>query len=117
MGTILFICKESPYQLEKTTTLINMAFAAQQEGHDVKIFMYMDGVYSPFREQHLETGKTISQLLSDLIQNGAEVNLCGECVKTRGLRKDGDFIEGIKVGGLLEGLAYTLETADRVINL
>ena len=117
MGTILLICKESPYQKEKTSTLINIAFAAQQEGHKVIIFMYMDGVYSPFREQHIEKGKTISQLLSELIQNGAEINLCGECVKTRGLRAEGDFIEGIKIGGLLEGLAFPLESADRVINL
>ncbi len=116
LGTILFISKESPYQKENTSTLINMALAAQQEGHNVKIFMYMDGVYGPYKEQHLESGKTFSELFSDLIKNGAEIQLCSECVKTRGLTKE-DLIEGVVVGGLFKGLAIPLEEADRIINL
>jgi len=116
MGTILFISKEAPYQKENTSTLINMAMAAQQEGHKVKIFMYMDGIYGPFREQHLESGKTFSELFSDLIKNGAEIQLCGECVKTRGLTSE-HLIEGVVVGGLLKGFTEPLEEADRIINL
>ena len=117
LGKILFISKESPYQQEKTTTLINMALAARDEGHQVVIFMYMDGVYGPFREQHLEKGKPISELFSELIKKGAEIHLCGECVNTRGLKEGQDFIEGVNIGGLYTGLVVPLEGADRVINL
>ncbi|MHA1145380.1 MAG: DsrE family protein [Candidatus Helarchaeota archaeon] len=116
MGKIVFISKETPYQHEKTSTLINMATAALQEGHEVSIFMYMDGVYGPFREQHLEKGKTFSQLFAELIKNGAVISLCSECVKTRGLSKD-DLIEGVKIGGIYSGLALPLEEADRIISL
>ncbi len=117
MGKIVFISKESPYQQEKTTTLINMALAALEEGHQVVIFMYMDGVYGPFREQHLKKGKTISKYFSELIEKGAEIHLCSECVNTRGLKEDRDFIKGVNIGGLYVGLVVPLEEADRVINL
>ncbi|MHA1269892.1 MAG: DsrE/DsrF/TusD sulfur relay family protein [Candidatus Helarchaeota archaeon] len=118
MGTILFISKETPYQTENTTTLINMAKAAQDEGHKVIIFMYMDGIYGALKGQFLEKGKAISEIFKKLIENGAEINLCNVCVKTRGFNeKDGNFIEGVKIGGLFKGLTISMEQADRVISL
>jgi sulfur relay (sulfurtransferase) complex TusBCD TusD component (DsrE family) len=44
--------------------------------------------------------------VSSLADKGAEIIACGVCVNARGLQGGKDYVEGVRVGGLLQTAAW-----------
>lgn len=117
MATLGFLLTTGPYQVQNYETLTKTAEAALDKGHQVKIFMYLDGVYNPIK---LQTFPDLDILPKDrlqtLLEKGAEVIACGICVNARGLEGGKDFLEGVKVGGLPD-FAEIVGDVDRLVTL
>lgn len=117
MATLGFLLTTGPYQVQNYETLAKTAEAALDKGHQVKIFMYLDGVYNPIK---LQTFPDLDILPKDrlqtLLEKGAEVIACGICVNARGLEGGKDFLEGVKIGGLPD-FAEIVGDVDRLVTL
>lgn len=95
-----------------------ISFAHQKAlkgGHEpVAIWLNVRGVYlaDKKRASHVhglmaESGKSIQNMLTDFINDGGQVIMCGVCSKAAGLTKE-DYIDGVVMGKwpLIEGLLF-----------
>jgi tRNA 2-thiouridine synthesizing protein D len=116
MGKLLFVLCETPFQSERVDHALNIADAAIKIGHDVSIFLFMDGVYNMTRTQNGTPFKVkaVSQRLKELIGKGVEVNCCRLCKEIRGV-EDSLTTEGIETTGVAE-LNDAIAEADAVIS-
>jgi tRNA 2-thiouridine synthesizing protein D len=106
-----------PFQFENWETAANIAEAALDKGHDVRIFYYLDGVYNPIKYQTFPDLEVMPKdRVAKLVEKGADIIACGICVNARGLEKGKDYIEGVKVGGLPD-FAEIVGDVDRLITL
>jgi tRNA 2-thiouridine synthesizing protein D len=92
---------DSPFQHESAEQVYEIAQTAIRKGHEVNIFMMMDGVYNLISSQKSESlnMKTISERLSDLIEKGVKVTICRVCMELRGLEEK-LLPSGSDVGGI-----------------
>ncbi len=117
MATIGFVFNNSPYKGQNLETLYNMAIAALNKNHKVFIYLNYDGVYTPMKNQvPLKGSKNPRELISRLIEKGAEVFCSGIDVKTRGIDSSKFFVDGVKYGSLSD-LSEAIAGADRLITL
>lgn len=117
MATIGFLLTTGPYQYENADTLYNIASAALDKGHGVKIFQYLDGVYNPVAAQAFPDLSVLPKdKVASLLERGATVIACGICVNARGLEGGKGYVEGARVGGLPD-FAEIVADVDRLITL
>lgn len=113
---IAFQTMISPYTYEDTDTIINMAEAAVNKGHEVAIFLFADSVLAiNGAVKPLKIDRDIPKKMGDLIQKGVEVHICGICFQYRGLDRE-EIIPGAKLSGLPE-LASIIAEYDRFVSL
>jgi sulfur relay (sulfurtransferase) complex TusBCD TusD component (DsrE family) len=98
----ILLC-DSPFQHESVDHAMEIARASLRKGHGVNIYLMMDGVYGPNPAQNGEPFKTrsVSERLSELIEEGASVSTCRVCSEIRGVG-EGLLPEGVDVGGLFD---------------
>jgi len=98
----ILLC-DSPFQHESVDHAMEIARASLRKGHGVNIYLMMDGVYAPNPTQNGEPFKTrsVSERLSELIEEGASVSTCRVCSEIRGVG-EGLLPEGVDVGGLFD---------------
>ena len=101
-GLTIFI-SYSPFQNESVDHALMIAETARRKGHDVNIYLMMDGVYNPITYQNGEPFKVTptSEKLTKLIRSGVNVSTCRVCMELRGVRKE-DIPEEVDVGGLFD---------------
>jgi tRNA 2-thiouridine synthesizing protein D len=117
MATIGFLVTRSPLQYEHVDTASAIAEAALDKGHQVKLFLYLDGTYTPNQYQTFPDLPVMPKdKFATLVAKGAQIIACGVCVNARGLQKGKDYIEGVRVGGLPD-FAEQLGEVDRLITL
>ena|ERR1035437_9609786 len=106
-----------PFQFENWDTAASIAEAALERGHEVSIFLYLDGVYNPIKYQTFpDLNAMPKDRFAALVGQGAQIIACGLCVNARGLEKGKDYIDGVKVGGLPD-FAEVVGEVDRLITL
>lgn len=106
-----------PYQFENWHTACNIANAALDKGHEVQMFLYLDGVYNPIKFQTFpDTPSVPKDCFEELVKKGAKIVACGICVNARGLEKGKDYIEGVVVGGLPD-FAEMVSDVDSLVTL
>jgi sulfur relay (sulfurtransferase) complex TusBCD TusD component (DsrE family) len=106
-----------PFQFQNWETAAGIAEAALDKGHEVRMFLYLDGVYNPIKYQTFpDLAVMPKDRFATLVSKGASITACGICVNARGLEKGKDFIEGVKVGGLPD-FAEIVADCDRLITL
>ena len=80
---------------------INFAMNTLKSGHSVTIFLNVTGVQlvSNRIPQHTNalTGKTVRQMLVELIQQGGKVIVCPQCMEQAGMNPE-DVIEQVVLG-------------------
>ncbi|MCL5264980.1 MAG: DsrE family protein [Chloroflexi bacterium] len=117
MATLGFLLTLGPFQFENWDTAASLAEAALDKGHEVRMFLYLDGVYNPVK---LQTFPDLDVMPKDrfaaLASRGAKIIACGICVNARGLEKGKDYVEGVKVGGLPD-FAEIVAESDSLITL
>ncbi|MBI4316886.1 MAG: DsrE family protein [Chloroflexi bacterium] len=117
MAKLGFLLTLGPFQFENWDTAASIAEAALDKGHEVRMFLYLDGVYNPIKCQTFPDLDTMPKdRFAALASKGASIIACGICVNARGLEKGKDFIEGVRVGGLPD-FAEIVGESDRLIAL
>ncbi len=106
-----------PYQFENWETAYNVANAALDKGHEVQMFLYLDGVYNPIKYHTFPDWPEMPKdKFAELVKKGAKIIACGVCVNERGLEKGKDYNDGITVGGLPD-FAQIVSEVDSVVKL
>src|SRR3989338_8562793 len=88
MARIGFLLTLGPYQFENWETACNIANAALDKGHEIEMFLYLDGVYNPIKLQTFPDMNVVPKdRFAELVKKGAHIVACGICVNARGLEK------------------------------
>ncbi len=117
MAKIGMLLTLGPFQFENWDTAVSIAEAALDKGHEVQMFLYLDGVYNPVNHQTFPDLPVMPKdRFAGLVAKGAKIIACGICVNARGLEKGKEFIEGVRVGGLPD-FAEIVGDVDRLITL
>ncbi len=112
---LLFLC-ESPFQHESADQVYDIAEAALKKGHNVSIFMMMDGIYNPVKSQNGAPFNTtsISDRMVTLLKKGVKIAACRVCMELRGVDEK-MYPEGISAGGIFD-LSEMIAESDIVLN-
>ncbi len=117
MSLYTFFIATEPYKFEATDTLINLATAVLEKGHQIKgIFFYGSGVYNIKKD--IETGITVRNLPAKLeefiTKNNITVAGCTTWIGLCGLNEQ-CFINGAIEEGLGEFSNWTAESDKLII--
>jgi len=82
-----------PYGSQYADHMVRIAETALDQGHEVGIFLYGEGVHAQMEGQAPKAFYNIGQALDGLKVKGAEIVSCIRCSQARGYAK-GDFEEG-----------------------
>ena len=100
MAKIGFLLTTGPFQVQNWETVVNLADAALEKGHEIQIFFYLDGIYNPNRNQEFPDLPVLPKdRFAKIVKGGAKLIACGVCVRARGQKGDA-YIDGVSVGGL-----------------
>ncbi len=113
--TLTIVLAGSPYGGERAVQALRLAAAALDRGHDVNLFASADGTYAAVSGQAAKGLPNIGKELNELIARGLRVELCGSCLRFRGLSAD-RLMEGTQPS-TLKGLGAMLREADVVLSL
>jgi len=117
MAKLGFLLSSGPYRRQNLETVASLADAALRKGHEVSIFIDLDGVYTPVRSQYfLDMPVLPRELFENLVRKGAQVMVCGVCLVARGLESSRDLIDGVRVGNVPD-FSDMLGKVDRLIAL
>jgi tRNA 2-thiouridine synthesizing protein D len=117
MAKLGFLLSSGPYRRQNLETVAGIAEAALRKGHEVSIFIDLDGVYAPVRHQYfLDLPALPRELFESLVRKGAQIVVCGVCLGARGLESARDLIEGVRVGAVPD-FSEILGKVDRLIAL
>ncbi len=115
--TLGILLLSGPYTYQNSETLYELARAAVEKGHEVKVFLFVDGVNNAKLGQDPDPDRPMNDRLQELADMGVEFQACGLCTSARGFDQGGaDFISGVEVTGLTE-LAEIVGECDRFITL
>ena len=116
MGRMLILLCESPFQHEAVDHALEITKAALAKGHQVDVFLMMDGVYNPLMAQSGEPFHvdSVSHRVKELMAAGAKFSGCRGCMELRGLTEK-DIPEGMDIGGIFD-LSESLAEADVVLS-
>ena len=115
MATLTVIIFEAPYAKERALSALRFAWTADLEGHNVRVWLFENGVYLAKKGQKPAQGLTnYGQMLQDMITSGVEVKACVVCAEARGLTQ-ADFFDGVKIATVHELVEWTT-TSDKVIS-
>jgi sulfur relay (sulfurtransferase) complex TusBCD TusD component (DsrE family) len=117
MGRMLILLCESPFQNESVDHAIVISRSALVKGHDVDIYLMMDGVYGPVTSQsgepfHMDS---TSDRFKELVELGATISGCRVCMELRGVTEE-MLPEGVDIGGIFD-LGEMLAEADVVLSM
>jgi tRNA 2-thiouridine synthesizing protein D len=115
MGTIAFLILSSPYTYQGAHTLLQLAKAALEKGHEITgIFFFVDGVYNVKTGVKVEDGSIHVPAEFELLgKKGVKMAVCSACAEYRGIRES-DLITGAEIAGLATFSEY-YEAADKVV--
>jgi uncharacterized protein involved in oxidation of intracellular sulfur len=117
MSKMLILLCDSPFHHESVEHAIELTRNSIEKGHEVDIYLMMDGVYNPMISQsgepfHMES---ISDQIKKLVAMGAEISGCRVCMELRGM-SEVDLPPGIDIGGIFD-LSDSIAEADVVLSL
>jgi uncharacterized protein involved in oxidation of intracellular sulfur len=109
------IINASPYGTEQPFNALRLAQALELAGETVELLFMGDAVNSARRGQEPRGAHaSLEALLTELIEKGVGVTLCGTCCQTRGLQET-DLIEGA-VSGTIHDFASAVRASEKVIS-
>ncbi len=112
LGVLLL---SSPYTFQNSDTFYELLRATLEKGHQVKVFLFVDGVNNAKLGQDPDPERPMNDRFQELADAGVEFQACGLCTAARGFDQSGtDFIGGVEVSGLTE-LAEIVGECDRFI--
>jgi sulfur relay (sulfurtransferase) complex TusBCD TusD component (DsrE family) len=117
MGRMMILLCETPFQNETVDQVLEISKTALLKGHEVDIYMMMDGVYGPVTSQsgepfHMES---VSDRFKELVELGANISGCRVCMELRGVKQE-MLPDGIDIGGIFD-LGEMVAEADVVLSM
>jgi tRNA 2-thiouridine synthesizing protein D len=107
---------EGPFQTQHWETASGIARAALKKGHQVEMFLFLDGVYNALSTQAMpEAEAQPVDSFREILDLGGKIVACGVCIAARGLEGGKNFIEGVEVGGLPQ-LSEIIDRCDRFVS-
>ncbi|MHA1934037.1 MAG: DsrE/DsrF/TusD sulfur relay family protein [Candidatus Thorarchaeota archaeon] len=104
-----------PYTYQNSHTFYDFARAAVDKGYEVKVFLFVDGVFNAKLNQEPDPDRPMNERLQELADDGVVFQACGLCTSARGFDQLGsDYTPGVEVTGLTE-LAEILGECDRFV--
>ena len=82
-----------PYGSQDADHMCRIAEAAIDQGYDVDIFLYGEGVHAQMADQAPKVFFNVGAALEKLVEKGANIMSCVRCSQARGY-VDGEFEEG-----------------------
>ncbi len=114
MSVVIFI-NTSPYGTEGPYNALRFAQALELTGECVELLLMGDAVNTARRAQEPRNAHaSLEALLTELLEKGADVTLCGTCCQTRGLNK-ADLVDGVTVGAIHD-FAQIVKKSDKVVS-
>lgn len=116
MQSVVFILNDAPYGTEKCFNALRLALNLKRKyenGVRIKLFLVSDAVFAALPGQRPPEGYNIQQLMTLLIELGADIKLCTTCIAARGIEAS-NIIEGAEVGSMMDLSDWTME-ADKVL--
>lgn len=113
--TVTIVLQDAPYGNERVWNALRLSEALLTEGVGVRVFLYGDSVVAAKKGQEPPRGfYNIGEMLSRLMEKGAEVRSCLTCTRARGLKQE-DFVEGAVVGKTID-LARWIKESEKVLS-
>lgn len=108
---------EGPFQTQHHETAAEIAKAALGKGHEVEMFLFLDGIYNAISTQAMPYAESQPvDHFKEVLSLGGKILACGVCVSARGFEGGKDFIEGVEIMGLPQ-LSEQIDWADRFVSL
>jgi tRNA 2-thiouridine synthesizing protein D len=82
-----------PYGSQDADHMVRIAEAALDQGHNVRIFLYGEGVHAQLANQAPKAFFNVGEGITRLKEKGADIVSCVRCSQARGY-VDGEFEEG-----------------------
>jgi len=112
---IAVLINASPYGSELPYNGLRVAAALELAGKQVEVLLMGDAVNTARRGQDPRAAHApLEPMLTELVDKGAGVTLCGTCCQTRGLQET-DLIEGVTVG-TIHDFARVIGSSDKVVS-
>lgn len=108
--TLTILLNRGPFISEYADLAVKMAMKAKEKGHNVNLYLYVDGVWVPHVKEE-KSYENVGQLLREAMEMGVNVKSCARCAEAR---EATDVIDGIPFVGLFDFTRWTRES-DRVI--
>jgi len=113
--TLTIFLASTPYSGQNAETALRLAGAALAKGHTVHLFASADGVHLAQKGQRPAGVPDLPTTFSMLIERGLQVQLCGSCLRFRGLGRD-LLVDGAEPSSL-KGLFGAIGASDAVLSL
>jgi len=108
--TLTILLNRGPYISESADLALRMAIRAREKGHNVNLYLYVDGVWAPHLKSDLPH-ENVGKLLREALEKGVDVKSCARCAEARDAT---DIIEGIPLVGLFD-LMHWVQASDKVV--
>jgi uncharacterized protein involved in oxidation of intracellular sulfur len=113
--SVTLVVNSSPYGTEEPYNALRLAQAIQLGGEWVELFFMGDGVHTARRGQDPRgSHASLEALLTELLEKGVVVTVCGTCCRTRGVLAT-DLVEGC-VSGTIHDLAALVQSSGKVVS-
>jgi len=113
---LVIVLLDGPYISQYADIGYNIAITALNLGYGVKIFLYMDGVHLPRKDQDPHSLPNISLALEELIKKGCQIKACIRCATARGYLDESQYLEGVEITSVYD-LAEWMDEDSKVITL
>ena len=113
--TLLIFLGTSPYSSQNADTALRLAEAALAKGHRVRLFASADGVHVAQIGQRPAGVPDPLAGLTRLLTQGLAVELCGSCLRYRGLGRE--LLTAGAEPSSLKGLFAVVAESDAVLSL
>ena len=111
---ITFILNDPPYGTEKSYNALRLAMSTVKRGNSVRLFMFQDAVFCGLKGQKTPDGYyNLEKMLLYLVRKKCEVNACGSCMDSRGLKEE-SLTEGVVKSDLVT-LAKWVEESEKCL--
>lgn len=112
--TLVIFLAATPHGGESAETALRLAEAALAKGHHVRLFASGDAVHIAQAGQRAAGIPDTPAALRDLMPQGLQVELCGSCLRLRGLGRE-LIVEGAEPSSL-QGLFAAVREADAFVS-
>jgi tRNA 2-thiouridine synthesizing protein D len=107
---VTIVINEAAYGKERAWNALRLAMAMMTRGIKVNIFLLEDGVTVAKKGQRPPEGYyNLEKMLTQLIQNGANVRACSTCLQARGMSQN-ELVLGAEVGKMLDLVEWIKES-------